>query len=81
MNTTGAAGTAATVIIGQRIRQGKDQAFEAWQSNMNREAAKYPGFIAAEVNPPTAVQAEWVIVYRFDSIANVQAWLRQSASR
>jgi antibiotic biosynthesis monooxygenase (ABM) superfamily enzyme len=79
MTTTGATGT-ATVIIGQRIRPGQDQAFEAWQSNMNREAAKYPGFIAAEVNPPTAVQADWVIVYRFDSIANVQAWLN-SATR
>ena len=80
MTTTGAPDAAATVIIGQRIRAGQDQAFEAWQSNMNREAAKYPGFIAAEVNPPTAVQPDWVIVYRFDSIANVQAWLN-SATR
>ena len=80
MTTTGAPDAAATVIIGQRIRAGQDQAFETWQSNMNREAAKYPGFIAAEVNPPTAVQPDWVIVYRFDSIANVQAWLN-SATR
>ena len=42
MNTTGATNAAATVIIGQRIRAGQDQAFETWQSNMNREAAKYP---------------------------------------
>ena len=77
---TGAEDTAATVIIGQRIRPGQDQAFEAWQLNMNREAAKYPGFIAAEINRPTAVQSDWVIVYRFDSIAHVQAWLN-SATR
>ena len=77
---TGATDTAATVIIGQRIRAGEEQAFEAWQLNMNREAAKYPGFIAAEINQPTAVQSDWVIVYRFDSIAHVQAWLN-SATR
>ena len=77
---TGVEDAAATVIIGQRIRPGQDQAFEAWQLNMNREAARYPGFIAAEINRPTAVQSDWVIVYRFDSIAHVQAWLN-SATR
>ncbi|MCV7302347.1 antibiotic biosynthesis monooxygenase [Mycobacterium barrassiae] len=81
MDTTGATtDTAATVIIGQRIREGQEQAFEAWQLNMNREAAKYPGFIGAEINHPTELQHDWVIVYRFDSIAHVQAWLN-SATR
>ncbi|MFI5506689.1 antibiotic biosynthesis monooxygenase [Mycobacterium sp. NPDC051804] len=77
---TGTADTSATVIIGQRVRPGREQAFEAWQLNMNREAAKYPGFIGAEINRPTAVQSDWVNVYRFDSIAHVQAWLN-SATR
>ena len=47
---------------------------------MNGEASKYPGFLGAEINPPTAVQPEWVVVYRFDSIAHVQAWIN-SATR
>jgi antibiotic biosynthesis monooxygenase (ABM) superfamily enzyme len=80
METTDATDTEATVIIGQRILPEQDHAYGAWQANMNREAAKYPGFIAVEVNTPTAVQPDWVIVYRFDSIANVQAWLN-SATR
>ena len=80
MDTRKATDAAATVIIGQRIRAGQEQAFEAWQFDMNREASKYPGFLAAEVNPPTAVQRDWVNVYRFDSIAHVQAWLN-SATR
>jgi antibiotic biosynthesis monooxygenase (ABM) superfamily enzyme len=45
---------------------------------MNRESSKYPGFIAAEINPPTAVQSDWVVVYRFDSVAHVQAWINSS---
>jgi antibiotic biosynthesis monooxygenase (ABM) superfamily enzyme len=80
METPGATDTAATVIISQRVRPGHEQAFEAWQLNMNREAGKYPGFIGAEINQPTAVQSDWVIVYRFDSIAHVQTWLN-SATR
>jgi antibiotic biosynthesis monooxygenase (ABM) superfamily enzyme len=71
---------AATVIIGQLVRAGSERAFEAWQTEMNSEAAKYPGFIAAEINPPTAVQREWVTIFRFDTIAHVQAWIN-SATR
>lgn len=71
---------AATVIIGQRVRTGKEQEFEKWQRDLNREASRYTGFLGAEVNPPTAVQPEWVVVYRFDSVAHLQAWLN-SATR
>jgi len=80
VNTQSVTDPAATVIIGQRVRAGSERAFEAWQKEMNREASKYPGFIAAEINPPTAVQRDWVVIFRFDSIAHVQAWIN-SASR
>lgn len=70
----------ATVIIGQRVKAGRELEFEAWQQDMNREASKYPGFIGAEISSPTAVQGDWVVVYRFDSIAHVQAWIN-SATR
>lgn len=72
--------TAATVIIGQKVRPGYEQEFEAWQLDMNSRAARYPGFLGAEINPPTAVQSDWVVVFRFDSIAHVQAWMN-SATR
>ncbi|WP_090358675.1 antibiotic biosynthesis monooxygenase [Mycolicibacterium fluoranthenivorans] len=71
---------AATVIIGQPVRAGREREFEAWQLDLNRAASEYPGFLAAEVSPPTAVQPDWVVVYRFDSVAHVQAWIN-SATR
>ncbi|MBB5161994.1 antibiotic biosynthesis monooxygenase [Mycobacterium sp. AZCC_0083] len=74
------ADNAATVIIGQKVRPGSELKFEAWQQDMNREASKYPGFIGAEVNGPTSVQPDWIVVYRFDSVAHVQAWIN-SATR
>jgi uncharacterized protein len=80
MSTRDSTATAATVIIGQKVRAGMEEAYEAWQSDLNSEASKYPGFLGAEVNRPTARQPEWVVVYRFDSIPHVMAWLN-SATR
>ncbi|MFC0450981.1 antibiotic biosynthesis monooxygenase [Rhodococcus jostii] len=73
-------GSAATVIIGQKVRAGSEEAFEAWQQDMNAAASHYPGFLGAEISAPTAVQPDWVVVYRFDSVAHVQAWIN-SATR
>ena len=81
MDTRNPTDTAATVLIGQTVRAGSEQAFEEWQKDLNREASKYPGFLAAEINPPTAVQPEWIVVYRFDSIAHVQAWINSATRR
>ncbi len=72
--------TAATVLIGQRVLAGSEQPYEDWQKDLNSEASKYPGFLGAETNPPTALQPEWVTVYRFDSVPHVMAWLN-SATR
>jgi len=80
MNETTETGGAATVIIGERVHPGCEQEFIAWQHELNEAASRYPGFIGAEVAPPTAVQPDWGVVYRFDSIANVQAWMN-SATR
>ncbi|MBV8965343.1 MAG: antibiotic biosynthesis monooxygenase, partial [Mycobacteriaceae bacterium] len=39
----------------------------------------YPGFIGAEITAPTAVQPDWVVIYRFDSLANLGAWINSAA--
>jgi uncharacterized protein len=80
MDTKDSTATTATIIIGQKVRAGTEESYQEWQKGLNREASKYPGFLAAEINPPTAVQPEWVVVYRFDSIPHVMAWLN-SATR
>ena len=49
----------ATVIIGETVRPGCEEAFLSWQHGLNSAASHYPGFIAAEINPPTPVQPQW----------------------
>ncbi|MBW0014870.1 antibiotic biosynthesis monooxygenase [Mycobacterium sp.] len=74
------ADNAATVIIGEKVRAGCEEAFLSWQQQLNGAASHYPGFIAAEINPPTPTQPLWSLIYRFDSVANLRAWIN-SATR
>jgi antibiotic biosynthesis monooxygenase (ABM) superfamily enzyme len=80
MTTQRLVDNAVTVIIGERVRPGCEKAFVAWQQELNSAASRYPGFIAAEINSPTAVQPNWSVIYRFDSMANLRAWIN-SATR
>ncbi|MEV5955227.1 antibiotic biosynthesis monooxygenase [Streptomyces sp. NPDC051987] len=75
MNTEKNVAAAATAIIGQKVLPGLDEEFQAWQESLNTAAAHYPGFLGAEVSPPTPLQPDWVVVYRFDSVAHLQAWI------
>ncbi|MDT9687344.1 antibiotic biosynthesis monooxygenase [Streptomyces sp. P9(2023)] len=72
--------TAATAIIGQKVLPGAEREYEMWQEDVNAAAAHYAGFLGAENSPPTPRQPDWVVVYRFDSIAHLQAWIN-SATR
>ncbi|MEU9252144.1 antibiotic biosynthesis monooxygenase [Streptomyces sp. NPDC048270] len=66
---------AATVIIGRKVRRGMEAEYEKWQEGVNAAAARYPGHLGAEVTAPTERQPDWVVVYRFDSVAHLQAWI------
>lgn len=80
MDTERNVACAATAIIGQKVLPGMDRQFESWQEDLNAAAAYYPGFLGAEVSRPTPLQPDWVVVYRFDSVPHLQAWIN-SATR
>ncbi|WP_371494532.1 antibiotic biosynthesis monooxygenase [Kitasatospora sp. NBC_00374] len=69
------ADAAATVILGRKVRPEMEREYEKWQEGVNAAAAEYAGHLGSEISPPTALQPDWVIVYRFDSIAHLQAWI------
>ncbi|MGW0941805.1 antibiotic biosynthesis monooxygenase [Streptomyces sp. NPDC002623] len=80
MSTGQHEGAAATAIIGQKVLPGLEQEYESWQEDVNAAAADYAGYLGVEVSRPTDLQPEWVVVYRFDSVAHLQAWIN-SATR
>ncbi|GAA4837225.1 antibiotic biosynthesis monooxygenase [Kitasatospora terrestris] len=71
---------AATAILGLKVRPGLEEEYWAWQKAVNAAAADYAGYLGAEVSPPTPLQPDWLVIYRFDSIAHLQAWIN-SATR
>lgn len=75
MDTEKLEGSAATVIIGLSVLPGLEREYEIWQEDVNAAAAHYPGYLGSEISPPTSLQPDWVVVYRFDSIVHLQAWM------
>ena len=65
----------ATLIIGQRVRRGKDDEYVRWQKKVDTAVSRSPGFTGSELRPPTETQPDWVQVYHFDSAAHVLDWL------
>ncbi|WP_406471144.1 antibiotic biosynthesis monooxygenase [Streptomyces sp. NBC_01615] len=75
MNTEKLQEAEATVILGQKVLSGMEREYERWQESVNAAAADYPGHLGAEISRPTPLQPDWVVVYRFDSVAHLQAWI------
>ena len=69
---------AAVLILGQPVRDGREDDYLAWEHRIIVAAARYPGYRGTEVKRPTAVQPDWVVVYTFDSVPNLQNWLNSS---
>ncbi|MFI5470569.1 antibiotic biosynthesis monooxygenase [Streptomyces cacaoi] len=80
MSTDQHQGAPATAIISQKVLSGFEREYESWQRDVNAAAADYAGYLGVEVSRPTELQPEWVVVYRFDSVAHLQAWIN-SATR
>lgn len=64
-----------TVVILQSVREGADEAYAVWQKRTNELAAGFPGFEGADVVPPQGIQTDWLVIYRFATQEQLQAWL------
>jgi antibiotic biosynthesis monooxygenase (ABM) superfamily enzyme len=79
-STAGARPLSATVVIAQSVRPKKEDEYLRWQAEITAACRTFPGFEAAEIVPPfPGVQDDCVVVFRFDSPAHLDAWLRSDA--
>lgn len=66
-----------TVITQTRVLPERSADFAAWQQQLDDLVAKAPGFIDAKQIPPSPPsQLDWVIIQRFQTAQQAQAWLR-----
>lgn len=63
------------LIIGRRIHEERRDDYLAWEHRITAAAARFPGYRSAEVKPPSGIQPDWVIVYKFDSALHLRNWL------
>lgn len=72
---------AAMLIIGRRVRDGREDDYLAWEKKVTAAAASHSGYRGAEIKAPNDIQPEWVVVYTFSSIADLRAWLSSPLRR
>jgi antibiotic biosynthesis monooxygenase (ABM) superfamily enzyme len=72
----------ATAVTAVQVRQGEEGAFTGWLTELNKTISTFPGYISAVVIPPVPpLQADWVMVQRFQTIEELRAWLDSDARR
>jgi uncharacterized protein len=65
-----------SAVISTRIKPGQETAYRAWEQRIAAAQSKAKGFQGYRFEPPVpGVQEDWLAILRFDSEANLQAWL------
>lgn len=65
-----------SAVISTRVRPGREDEYRAWERRIAIAQSKAPGLQGYRFEPPVpGVQEDFVAVLRFDSEANLQAWL------
>ena len=65
-----------SAVISTRVLPGKEAEYRAWERKIAAAQSKAPGLQGYRFEPPVpGVQEDFVAILRFDSEANLQAWL------
>jgi antibiotic biosynthesis monooxygenase (ABM) superfamily enzyme len=65
-----------TTTVTRRIKPGHEAAYEVFLAGISSAASVFPGYLGIEVfRPAPGASDEYRIVYRFDSVAHLHAWL------
>jgi antibiotic biosynthesis monooxygenase (ABM) superfamily enzyme len=69
--------TEPTVVVARRVIPGREDDFREWDRRIRSKAETFPGFLGSEIQPPTTSHpGEWVTVYSFHTVQELEAWLR-----
>ncbi len=65
-----------SAVISTRIKPGQELAYRNWEQRIAAAQSMAKGFQGYRFEPPVpGVQDDWLAIVRFDSEANLQAWL------
>jgi antibiotic biosynthesis monooxygenase (ABM) superfamily enzyme len=63
-----------TVVARRRVRAGREAEYEAWLTRLQEAARDLPGYLGAEVQRPGPGTRDYVSVFRFDMLENLEAF-------
>ena len=69
----------ATEVIITQIKAGNEDAYRAFADRIQKVQETFPGYLGSFVQPPHQKESGWTTVIRFDSAANLDAWLDSDA--
>lgn len=65
-----------SAVIATRVKPGKEAEYRAWERKIAAAQSKAPGLQGYRFEPPVpGLQDDYVAILRFDTEANLQAWL------
>jgi uncharacterized protein len=70
-----------TTVVRRRVRLGQEAGYEAWLAELLRDAASLPGYLGTDVRRPAAPDRTYVSIFRFDTLANLDAFERSDLRR
>lgn len=74
--------SAPTVVVARRVKNGREDDFRAWDRRIRAAAAAHAGFLDSEVQQPNPSHpGEWVTVYSFATVEQLEAWLQSDVRR
>lgn len=64
-----------TAVASRRVKDGREEEFEKWTSQILAAANEFPGYLGSEVlRPAEPDDDEYRIVFRFDHASNLERW-------
>lgn len=71
-----------TIIVSRRVSPGREREFEGWNARIRAAAESFPGHVGSEAQPPNEAHPdEWMIVYRFATAEQLDAWMTSPERR
>lgn len=66
---------AVTILVRRRVKPGREVEYESWLSDLTEGAARdFPGYLGAEFHRPAAPGEAYRSLFRFDSLAHLEAF-------
>ena len=71
-----------SAVISTRVKPGREAEYRAWERRIAAAQSRAPGLQGYRFEPPVpGIQEDFVAILRFDSQANLQAWLDSPVRR